>query len=149
MKLGRAVVAGLAGTAVMTMLMLVAPMMGFPPMPIGEMLGSFLRIGSALGWAMHFVIGVMLSIGYVSLFATDLPGPPALRGALFGIVPFLAAQVAVMPLMGGAIFSGGDVMMIVGSLMGHLVYGAIVGVVYGPVPELRSVPARRTTPLAG
>jgi len=140
-RLGRAVEAGLAGTAVMTMLMLVAPKMGLPPMPIGQMLGNFLHIGAALGWAMHFMIGVGLAVGYALVFADWLPGRAAARGMVFSLIPFLMAQVAVTPMMGGPIFSGGDVKMIMGSLMGHLVYGAFVGVVYGWLPARRAVPA--------
>jgi len=43
----------------------------------------------------------------------------------------LVAQLVVTPMMGGGVFSGGNMAMIVGSLMGHLVYGALVGAVYG------------------
>lgn len=42
----------------MTMLMLAAPMMGMPEMPIGEMLGSFLGIGSAYGARLPVVAAV-------------------------------------------------------------------------------------------
>lgn len=136
-----AVVAGLVGTAVMTILMLAAPMMGMPPMPIGEMLGGFLGIGTVAGWVMHFIIGAMLAIVYAALFASRLPGPPAARGVLYGVLPFLAAQVAVMPMMGGAVFSGGDLKMIAGSLMGHLVYGALVGATYGVAAARSREPA--------
>ena len=132
---GRAVVAGLVGTAVMTMLMLAAPMMGMPPMPIGEMLGQFLRIGTAAGWAMHVMIGLVLAGIYAALLAGRLPGAPALRGAIFGFAVFLVAQVVVTPMMGGGVFSGGNLAMIGGSLMGHLVYGGIVGAIYGAVPR--------------
>lgn len=131
MSPGRAILAGAAGTAAMTMLMLAAPMMGMPEMPIGEMLGSFLKIGTVLGWAMHGVIGLVLAAIYAAGFASRLPGPPAGRGALYGFLVFLVAQVVVMPMMGAGVFSGGNVAMIMGSLMGHLVYGAIVGTVYG------------------
>lgn len=141
MKLGRAVEAGLAGTAVMTMLMVVAPLMGLPPMPLGAMLGKFLGIGTTLGWAMHVMIGVALAGGYALFLAERLPGAPAVRGMMFGLLPFLMAQVAVMPMMGGAIFSGGDVKTIAGSLMGHLVYGALVGIVYSRLPASRTVAA--------
>ena len=68
MRLGRAIVAGLVGTVVMTMLMLVGPVMGMPKMLIGEMLGSFMGIGTALGWVMHVVIGE----GLLTLPAADL-----------------------------------------------------------------------------
>jgi hypothetical protein len=36
-------------------------------------------------------------------------------------------------MMGGGVFSGGDLLVITGSLMGHLVYGGIVGGIYGSV----------------
>lgn len=130
MRIPRAIAGGLLGTAVMTVLMLAAPMMGLPRMPVGEMLGSFLQIGATAGWAMHFLIGTMLAVIYALAAAERLPGPPAARGAAYGFVVFLAAQIVVGPMMGGAVFSGGNVPMIMGSLLGHLVYGALVGVVY-------------------
>lgn len=131
MKLGRAILAGAVGTAVMTMLMLLAPMMGMPKMPIGDMLGGFLKIGSSLGWAMHGLIGLVLAGIYAFASARKLPGAPAARGTVYGFLVFLMAQLAVMPMMGAGIFSGGNIPMIMGSLLGHLVYGAIVGAVYG------------------
>ncbi|MCK6528655.1 DUF1440 domain-containing protein [Myxococcota bacterium] len=127
---GRTILAGLAGTAAMTALMLAAPMMGMPPMNIGEMLGSMLGGVVALGWAAHFMIGVALAGVYAAAFAHRLPGPVAVRGALYGIGPWLLAQVVVMPMMGAGLFSG-SALVAAGSLMGHLVYGAVVGTVYG------------------
>jgi len=131
MNPGRAILAGAAGTAVMTMLMLAAPMMGMPKMPIGEMLGSFLKVGTAIGWAMHGVIGLTLAGVYAAVVVGRLPGPAAGRGAVYGFLVFLMAQVVVMPMMGAGVFSGGNVAMILGSLMGHLMYGGVVGAVYG------------------
>lgn len=128
--LGRAILAGFAGTAVMTALMLAAPMMGLPPMNIGEMLGSMLGGVVALGWAAHFMIGVVLAVIYAAVFAHRLPGPGPVRGALYGIAPWLMAQLVVMPMMGAGLF-GGSALVAAGSLMGHLVYGAVLGAVYG------------------
>lgn len=134
LNIGRSILAGLAGTAVMTMLMLAAPLMGMPKMPIGEMLGSFLRIGAVAGWGVHVLIGLTLALIYAGVAAAILPGAPALRGAIYGFAVFLAAQLVVTPTMGGGVFSGGDVRMIMGSLLGHLVYGGLVGAIYGPLP---------------
>ena len=94
------------------------------------MLGAFLGIGAALGWAMHGMIGLALAVGYALVFADRLPGPAAGRGAIYGFLVFLLAQLAVTPMMGGGVFSGGNIPMIMGSLLGHLVYGAVVGAVY-------------------
>lgn len=76
--------------------------------------------------------GVILAVIY-AVVAPWLPGSPVVRGALYGIAPFLVAQIVVIPMMGMPIFSG-SIVMAMGSLIGHLVYGAVVGGVYGPVP---------------
>lgn len=126
----RAALAGLVGTTAMTGLMLAAPMMGLPPMNIGEMLGSMMGGVTALGWAAHFMIGTGFAVGYAGVLARRLPGPPVARGMLFALAPWLMAQVVVMPMMGAGFFSG-SVLAAMGSLMGHLVYGAVIGATYG------------------
>lgn len=129
----RAAIAGIAGTAVMTAVGLwIAPMMGMPRMNPAEMLAGAMGGMLVLGWIAHFMIGVILA-GIYALVASRIPGPPAVRGALYGIAPFLVAQIMVMPMMGMPIFSGSAVMAM-GSLIGHLIYGAVVGAVYG-APE--------------
>ena len=131
---GRAILAGLVATAAMTMLMLVGPMMGMPKMPIGDMLASFMGIPVILGWTAHFMIGAALALIYVFVFAERLPGSGAVRGALYGLIPWFLAQVMVNPMMGAGIFAintPAPLMMVMGSLMGHLVYGAVVGGLYG------------------
>ncbi len=139
----RAVLAGIAGTLVMTAIgAWLAPAMGMPRMNPAEMLAGAMGGSLALGWMAHLMIGVILAVGY-AIVAPALPGPGALRGALYGVAPWLLAQVAVMPMMGMPVF-GGSGGAAFGSLVGHLVYGAIVGAIYGPVPAVaprRAVPA--------
>jgi uncharacterized membrane protein YagU involved in acid resistance len=125
-----AVLGGMAGTVAMTALMLVAPKMGLPPMSAGDMLGSVMGGSVALGWMAHFVIGVALALGYGLLFAKRLPGRGFVRGATYAVLPWLAAQLVVMPMMGAGLF-GSSVLAAGGSLMGHLVYGSILGGTYG------------------
>lgn len=131
---------GLAATAVMTMMMLVAPMMGMPEMPIGKMLAGFMGIPEALGWMAHFMIGTMLAAGFVLVLRDKLPGNNVVKGVLFAIIPFLMAQLVVMPMMGAGIFSmntPAPMLMVMGSLMGHIVYGVVLGTV---VAKLQDVP---------
>ena len=129
-KTGRAVVGGVAGTAAMTAVGLwAAPMMGIPPMNPATMLAGAMGGNAALGWMAHLMIGIILALGY-ALVAPFLAGAPALRGALYALAPFLVAQVIVMPMMGMPVFSG-SVSLAMGSLIGHLVYGMIIGAVYG------------------
>ena len=125
----RAVLAGLAGTTAMTAFILAGPMMGMPRMNIGEMLGSMMGGITSLGWVAHFMIGIVLAGIYTGFFAKRLSGPAPLRGMIYGILPWLLAQVMVMPMMGAGFFSG-SFLLAGGSLMGHLVYGAVVGAVY-------------------
>jgi uncharacterized membrane protein YagU involved in acid resistance len=123
----------------MTMLMLTAPLMGLPPMNIGAMLGSVMGGNVALGWVAHFMIGTVLALGYAALFSARFPGPPAVRGALYSLIPWLMAQVIVMPMMGMGLF-GGSALAAGGSLMGHLGYGLLLGGIYGETTEPRLEP---------
>lgn len=117
---GRAAAAGVAGTIVMTVMGLwVAPLMGIPPMNPADMLAGVLGGIAALGWAMHFMIGIILAIIY-AVVAPWIPGAPPVRGAIYGLAPFLVAQILVMPMMGMPVFSG-SAPMALGSLIGHLV----------------------------
>jgi len=130
----KAVGAGITGTAVMTMLTFMGPLMGMPEMNIPAMLAGFMGFPVILGWLAHFMIGTVLALFYVYLFIGRLPGAPWLKGLLFGLAPWLLAQVVVNPVMGAGVFAANapaPVMMVMGSLLGHVVYGAVVGIVYG------------------
>jgi uncharacterized membrane protein YagU involved in acid resistance len=134
----KAVLGGIVATAVMTAVgVWVAPLMGMPPMNPAEMLAANMGGILALGWLAHFMIGTVLALIYAWL-APRLPGQPVVRGMLYSLAPFLVAQIVVMPMMGMPVFSG-SAMMAMGSLIGHLVYGAVLGGIYG-------VPAERATP---
>lgn len=128
----RAIAGGVLGTLVMSAVgVWVAPSMGIPRMNPADMLAGEMGGSLVLGWAGHLMIGMTLALIY-AFAAPALAGPPWLRGALYGLAPFLLAQLAVMPMMGMPLF-GGSVAAAMGSLIGHLIYGSIVGAVYGPV----------------
>lgn len=136
--IARVMGAGVMGTLVMTAVgLFVAPMMGMPAMNPAEMLAGQMGGVAALGWMAHLMIGVVLALIYAKAFLTRLPGPVAARGALFSLAPWLMAQIMVMPMMGMPIFSG-SMQMAGGSLVGHLMYGAVLGAVAG-APASRSV----------
>lgn len=117
----------------MTLLTMMAGAMGLP-MDIPAMLSGFMQAPIIVGWLAHFMIGIVLALIYAYGFANRLPGSPAARGALYNLFPFLMAQIAVMPMMGMGLFTSNapnSLMLVLGSLMGHLVYGAVVGAIYG------------------
>ncbi len=139
-NVGRTMVGGLVGTVAMTGVMYgVAPMMGVH-MDIAAMLGSMFGGSWAIGLAMHLMIGsVVFPLTYAFLLRGRLPGPDAARGIAFGAGLWLVAQVVVMPMMGAGVFSAnaGGLAAAMGSLVGHVLYGAALGVVAGartPVP---------------
>lgn len=128
----RAALGGFVGTLVMTgMMYLVAPMMGVN-MDIAAMLGSMLGGSWATGIMMHFVNGaVIFPATYAYALYAYLPGSPAIRGTIWGLVLWLVAQTVVMPMMGAGLFSSamGGAMAVMGSLIGHVLYGSILGII--------------------
>ncbi len=123
---------GIIATIAMTAVMLVAPMMGMPKMPIGNMLAGFMHMPVALGWIAHFMIGIGIAAGYVLFLQSRLPGNMVVKGLIYSLIPFIIAQVMIMPMMGAGFFSSATpapMMMVMGSLIGHFVYGAVLGAV--------------------
>lgn len=137
-----AIAAGLIATAAMTAFTYMAPLMGFE-MDIPKMLASTMGAPVIVGWMAHFMVGVILAVGYGALFLTKTNSNAALKnGAIFGLIPWLMAQIVVMPMMsilnGGGYFSGffsGSIMVAMASLMGHLLYGAVLGSIYKPASK--------------
>lgn len=82
----------------------------------------------ALGWMAHFVIGIVLARRYAAVFVNRLPGAHRPRRAL-QLLPWLMAQIVVMPMMGMGLLSG-SMIAAGGSLMGHIVYDIALGAVY-------------------
>jgi hypothetical protein len=136
---GRAVAGGLVGTLAMTaMIYAVAPMMGLN-MDIAAMLGSMLGGSWIAGMMMHFVNGALIfpAIYAYALYAR-LPASPAIRGTIWGLVLWLVSQTVVMPMMGAGLFSSamGGPMAAMGSMVGHILYGSLLGIIASS-PERR------------
>ncbi len=151
-RLSRAIVAGVIATAVLTTLWIVESSLGLPSIAVGQILGSAmsvsvarLRVGVAGGWLMHFVVGVVFALFYAWRLAQRLPGPPAVAGALYGAMLFVLAQLLFMPLVGAGVFSRGDAALLLGSLLGHLAYGAVLGWIYALPPQEHHRPSSRET----
>ncbi len=137
MNIVGAIVAGLAGTAAMTVLMYLAPMMGLPKMDIIGMLGSMFTsnkgTATILGLVTHFMMGAFFAIIYALLWSLGIGSPTWLWGLIFGAVHGVVA-IVTMPLMARMHprppeMEGGMLTML-GQLMGHMVYGLVVALVY-------------------
>jgi len=149
-NVGKAILAGFIATLVMTTIMYMAPMMGMPKMDVAAMLGGMLGqampepMSSAwlMGMILHFVNGsVIFPLIYASVLYNLLPGAPWRKGIVWGLILWFISQAMVMPMMGAGLFSSHTpqpLMTVIGSLVGHFIYGAILGGIYGMEPVART-----------
>ncbi|CAH8281966.1 hypothetical protein EV196_11253 [Mariniflexile fucanivorans] len=133
----RAVFAGIIGTIVMTLFMVLGAKMGMPKISPPDMLSSMLGISLTLGWSMHFMIGIIFALSYSYLFGPRVKiNNIYFKGITFGIAAFVFAQI-MLAIM-GTIFpmpiqEGNMVMVIMGSVVGHIVFGVTVALIAGPI----------------
>ena len=132
-NIGRGIGAGLAATAVLSMIMIAKDMMGLmPELNVIAMLSSMMGATPVVGWVMHFVIGMVAwGVGFVT-FYRYLPGSSEVsKGISFGIAAWAMMMVAIMPMAGAGFFGLKMGMMApIMTLMLHVVYGAVLGFVY-------------------
>jgi hypothetical protein len=142
-----AIVAGIVGTIVMTMVMVLAPKMGMPKMDIVGMLGSMLSPESnrLVGMMMHFMMGVVFAIVYALLWNAGIGTASLLWGLIFGAAHWLisGAMMGGVPMMHAGVKAGavnapgvymtnnGGVLAFMGGLIGHVIFGLVVALVYG------------------
>lgn len=134
-KIKQSLFAGIAATVVMTIIMMIAPMMGLAEMNPPAMVSGMMGMPIAVGWIMHFIIGIVFAASYVYFFRVKLPiGNTVLKGVVFGIVIAILAKIG-MTIM-GAMAGGGTpepegsmVPMIIALVLGHVVFGIVVALV--------------------
>lgn len=100
--IGRAIAGGVVGTALITAMMYwVAPLMMGQPMDVAAMLAGMTGVSWGVGMAIHWILGsLVFTVAYAAFVFGVLPGDPWLRGALFGIVLWLLAEIVVTPMAG-------------------------------------------------
>ena len=142
-----AIIAGMAGTVVLSMVMALAPKMGMPKMDIVGILGTmFSKEGNrTLGWIMHFMMGIIFALIYAALWNAGIGAPTALWGVGFGAVHWLITglMMGAVPMLHAGVKAGtveapgvfmmntGGIMAFMGGLIGHMLYGLTVALVYG------------------
>jgi asparagine N-glycosylation enzyme membrane subunit Stt3 len=126
-KIQKSILAGIIGTIAMTLLMMAAPMMGMPKMSPPEMLSGMLGLPIFIGWLMHFMIGIAFAFAYTYLFVLIKKlNNVYLKGIVFGVMVFVFAQIMIA-IMGAILpmpdIQGSPLLITIGSLMGHIVFG--------------------------
>ena len=131
----KTILAGIVGTIVMTLVMVVAPMMGMPKMSPPDMLAGMMGMPVIIGWMMHFMIGIIFALAYSFIFAPAVKiNNLLLKGIIYGVVIFVFAQI-IMAIMGAMLpmpkMEGSMMLLMIGSLIGHIIYGIIVALIVG------------------
>ena len=122
---------GLLGTLLQTMMVY-----GVVPMMTGQSLdmAAMLEYPCALSMLVHVLSGsVIFPLGYTFLPSQYFPGPPVLKGMLWGMLLWCVAEGVLAPMLGAGVFSAalGGFPAAVRALLGYLVYGATLGGIVG------------------
>jgi hypothetical protein len=148
-----AVVGGLAGTVVLTTILRAASELGLTRMDIPFLLGTAVSAdrvrAKAIGYALHFVFGLLFALVYYAMFRV-IGHSGFLLGAGFGLVHALFAGTALVnillpvvhPRMGSQFDAAGSAPLLeapgflllnygrqtlLATVVAHIAYGAIVG----------------------
>jgi hypothetical protein len=98
--------------------------------------------------AVFFVGGLVWALLYALFFDTRLPGPAWRRGVTFALIPWLFSLIVFMPLVGGGFLGlnlGAGPLPIIGNLILHAVYGAVLGLVSGSAETVIDHPRGRAS----
>jgi beta-glucosidase/6-phospho-beta-glucosidase/beta-galactosidase len=166
----KAAVAGVAGALAWTAVLGGFDLAGLPLFDIVKQLGTLAFSAddplawSALGIAAHCLVGICWALAYAYFFWGRVDWPPPLQGLAFSAIPALLALFIVGPqlrlmhldehvvrLSWQSVFPSITLAPLAGVLLGHAIFGLVVGAIYthpvgfraGGRPPLRSLPRRR------
>jgi hypothetical protein len=92
-----------------------------------------MKTSRMMGWLVHLVVGaVVYGLTYAFVFAPLWPGAYWLSGMALGVVGWMIASLAMMPMADKGLFGikmGGMAPMM--SLVMHIFFGAVLGWLYG------------------
>lgn len=93
------------------------------------------QVSDAFGFLMvlNLIVGLILALVYARFVEPILTGPGWRRGALFSLAPWLLSALVIFPIMGvGFLASEVDAgpLAVLGDLIVHLVYGAVLGTMF-------------------
>lgn len=105
-------------------------MMGMLKM-IASIIGSQ---STAVGWVIHLMISAMIGIGFAIVFhnLTETKSRSVMAGLIYGAIWWVLGPLTLMPLMMGMglQWSAAAASAAMPSLVGHLIYGLILGWTY-------------------
>ena len=126
-------IAGFAATVVLSVLMLLEGMMGLmPELDVIAMLSAMMKGPAAMGWIGHFMVGTVVWGGSFAILKEYIPGGSMIgKGIVFGVIAWLLMMIMIMPMAGAGLFGMNMGMMApVMTLVLHVIFGAVLGIVY-------------------
>lgn len=132
----KGLVAGFVATLVLSALMVMKAKMGImPELDLPKMIAGMMGKPDEpmIGWAIHFMIGVILYGVAIAVFGGKRPGDsPVGRGMMIAVVGWLIMMIMLMPMAGAGMFAMKmSIMAPVMTLVLHLIFGAVLGWTYG------------------
>lgn len=135
----KGLLAGLAATVVLSVLMVLKSVVGLlPAVNAIEMLTQLgathfgMPESAAVGWIAHFVIGVVLwGLVFAGTYET-WPSSPPIKGAVFSFMVWLLMMSMFMPMAGAGFFATNiGPGAAIATLVLHLIFGVVLGGVFG------------------
>lgn len=82
---------------------------------------------------LNLIVGLVLAGAYARFAEPVLTGPGWRRGLVFSLAPWLLSVLVLFPVMGGGLFArnvDAGPLAVLGDLIVHLVYGAVLGTMF-------------------
>lgn len=144
-KWNKGLLAGLAATIVLSVLMVIKAALGL--MPAVNAIQMLTQLGAkhfglpaspVVGWIAHFVIGVVIwGLVFAGTYKT-WPGSPPIKGVVFSIMAWLLMMSMFFPMVGAGFF-GTNIGLAapIATLVLHVIFGLVLGAVFGRPRESR------------
>ncbi|MCZ8194480.1 MAG: DUF6789 family protein [Brevundimonas sp.] len=143
-------VSGLSGALAVAALEAVNMALGPWAVPFPRMVAVMLQVPdlAVAGWVGHFVVGTLLLGPLFGMFAARLPtDTPETKGIVFAVGAFLVMMLTVAPLSGvGMLGARAGLTGVLWMLGGHIVFGLVMGNVYGRLESRQKRLARMHPP---
>lgn len=144
-NLGKTMWSGFLATVVLSILMIAKAKMGMMPhLDLIAMLARMLGDPGVpiIGWLAHFTVGTLFYGIAFALLAGKLPGTCTVQGMILAIMGWLVMMIVIMPMAGAGLFGLGlGIAAPIATLVLHLVFGAVLGAVYGRLGTTRILEA--------
>ena len=131
----KGLLAGLAATIILSVLMVPKAMMGLmPQLDLPKMIAGMMGSPDQplIGWIVHFMIGIVIYGVAIAALDSKLPGTSrTLHGIMLGAIGWLIMMLVLMPMAGAGLFGINMGMMApMMTLVLYVIFGAVLGCVW-------------------